>query len=384
LPKVDCDRREKLAASAPFEMDNLVTSNIRQRPIRTLVSVAGIALGVALVMLFTGLARGMSNDLQRRATNVRAELIFMRPGAVQLTTTAANLDTRYVDRLKAIDGVEEALPVIRYISQGSRGIGLEQVEGVEWDAYARVNGLQILEGRGPQAADEIVIDEKKARNNSLRLGDTLKPLGTRAYRIVGIYSPESGARVKMSLAAMQEALEAPGKATFLFVKLRNPDQVEAMAKRINQELPGNTIQPTRDVFTSFEKSIPYLGVFLRVLVGLAAVVSALVVMLAMYTTITERTREIGILKAMGASRGYIVGIIEKEAILISVIGLIAGFAVSLVAGYFISRAYGLVFEYSWTWAAVAAAIGLIGGVLGALYPAWRASNLDPVNALAYE
>jgi putative ABC transport system permease protein len=149
-------------------------------------------------------------------------------------------------------------------------------------------------------------------------------------------------------------------------------------------LPGNTIQPTRDVFTSFEKSIPYLGVFLRVLVGLAAVVSALVVMLAMYTTITERTREIGILKAMGASRGYIVGIIEKEAILISVIGLIAGFIVSVIAGYFIHRAYGLVFEYSWRWALVAAAIGLIGGILGALYPAWRASNLDPVNALAYE
>src|SRR3954470_6122245 len=98
-----------------LQMDNLVTSNIRQRPIRTLVSVAGVALGVALVMLFTGLSRGMSNDLQRRATNVRAELIFMRPGAVQLTSTTANLDTRYVDRLKAIEGVEEALPLIRHI-----------------------------------------------------------------------------------------------------------------------------------------------------------------------------------------------------------------------------------------------------------------------------
>ena len=367
-----------------FEMDNLVTSNIRQRPIRTLVSVAGIALGVALVMLFTGLARGMSNDLLRRATNVRAELMFMRAGAVQLTASTANLDTRYVDRLKAIDGVEDALPVILYFSQGEGGIGLEQVNGVEWDAYARMNGLQIVQGHGPQAADEIVIDETKARTNNLHLGDTLKALGAKPYRIAGIYSPESGPRVKLSLAAMQEAIEAPGKCTFIFVKLRNPDQVEAMAKRIDQALPGNTIQPTRDVFTSFEKSIPYLAVFLRVLVGLAAVVSALVVMLAMYTTITERTREIGILKAMGASRGYIVGIIEKEAIVISIIGLIAGFAVSLIAGYLIHSAYGLVFEYSWTWASVAAAIGLLGGILGALYPAWRASNLDPVNALAYE
>jgi len=87
---------------------------------------------------------------------------------------------------------------------------------------------------------------------------------------------------------------------------------------------------------------------------------------------------------MGASRGYIVGIIEKEAILISLIGLIVGFAVSAVAGYLIHEAYGLVFEYSWQWALTAAAIGLVGGILGALYPAIRASNLDPVNALAYE
>ena len=349
-----------------------------------MVSVAGIALGVSLVMLFTGLARGMSNDLRRRATNVRAELMFMRPGAVQLTSMTTNLDTRYVERLEAIPGVENAIPVIRYFSTGSGGIGIEQIDGVDWNEYAGMNGLSLTEGRGPQAADEIVIDETKARNNNLQLGDTLKPLGTKEYRIVGIYSPESGARVKMSLTAMQEALEAPEKCTFIFIKLQNPEQVEAVARQIDQELPGNAIQQTKDVFTSFEKNIPYLGVFLRVLVGLAAIVSALVVMLAMYTTITERTREIGILKAMGASRGYIVGIIEKEAIAISLIGLVAGFAVSLTAGFLIHRAYGLVFEYSWTWAIVAAAIGLLGGVLGALYPAWRASNLDAVNALAYE
>src|SRR5262245_13204982 len=365
-------------------MDNLVTSNIRQRPIRTLVSVAGIALGVSLVMLFTGLARGMSNDLQRRATNVRAELIFMRPGAVQLTAMTANLDTRYVDRLKAIEGVEEVVPVIRHFSQGTGGIGIEQVDGVPWDAYAQMNGITMTAGTPPQGFNEVVIDETKARNNNYRVGDMIKPLGTDVYRIAGIYSPESGARVKMSLEAMQKALEAENKCTFIFVKLRNPDQLQEVAARIDRELPGNTIQPTKEVFTSFEKSIPYLGVFLRVLVGLAAVVSSLVVMLAMYTTITERTREIGILKAMGAPRSYIVGLIEKEAILISVIGLVVGFVVSMIAGYLIHKTYGLVFEYSWAWALVAAAIGVIGGILGALYPAWRASNLDPVNALAYE
>lgn len=366
-------------------MDSLVAANIRQRPIRSLVSIAGVALGVALVMLFTGLARGMSNDLQRRSSNVRAEIIFTRPGSADnLTSSTANLSTKYVEELQKIEGVEAAVPVIRYIYQGGRGFGFEQVEGLDWAPFARMNEMRITEGRPPEALDEVVIDETKAANGSLHVGSILKVFGDKPYRVAGLYAPESGARVKMSLSAMQNALEAPGKCTWILVKARDGvDQVE-LAKRINQALPGNKIQFTRDVFTSVEKSIPYLGLFLRVLVGLAAVVSALVVMLAMYTTITERTREIGILKAMGASRAYIIGVIEKEAILISVLGLVVGFTVALIAGALIHRTYGLMFEYGWSWAIASAVIGLAGGALGALYPAIRAANLDAVSALSYE
>jgi putative ABC transport system permease protein len=208
--------------------------------------------------------------------------------------------------------------------------------------------------------------------------------GGKPYRIVGIYSPESGARVKMSLAAMQDALQSPDKCSYVLVKTKDGVAAEEVARRISDKLSGNKIQFTRDVVTNVEKSIPYLGIFLRALVALAAIVSALVVMLAMYTTITERTREIGVLKALGASRVFIVSLIEQEAFLISLIGLVAGFAVSLAAGYVIHRAYGLMFEYGWRWALVAAAIGVGGGVLGALYPAMRAASLDAVTALSYE
>ena len=365
-------------------MESLVTANIRQRPVRSLVSAAGVALGVALVMLFTGLSRGMSNDLQKRSSNVRAEIMFTRPGSMELTTSSANLSTKYVERLQAIEGVESAVPVILYISQGKSGFGFEQIEGVDWNAFAKMNEMSLVEGRAPVAVDEVVIDQTKARNSNLKTGSTLTLFGNKPYHVVGIYAPESGARVKMTLTAMQDVLEAPEKCTYILVKTRNAEDQVAIAGRINKELPGNKIQFTRDVFTSVEKRIPYLGVFLRVLVGLAAIVSALVVMLAMYTTITERTREIGILKAMGASRGFIIGAIEKEAVLISVIGLIAGFIVAMLAGILIHRVYGLVFEYGWSWAITAAAIGLAGGALGALYPAVRAANLDAVSALSYE
>ncbi len=365
-------------------MESLVTNNIRQRPLRALVSVVGVALGVCLVLMFTGLSRGMSHEMQRRSSNLRAEIIFTRPGGLELTSSTANLSTKYADELLKVDGVAAAVPTIRYLFQGTGGFGFEQVQGVDWESYAQMNGQRIIEGRPPAALDEVVIDETKAASGKFKVGGTISLFGTQPYRIVGVYTPEAEARVKMSLAALQDALEAPGKCSYILVKARAGEDTLTLAKRIDAALPGNKIQLTRDIMANAEKQIPYLGVFLRSLVVLAAVVSALVVMLAMYTTITERTREIGMLKALGASRGYIVAVIEQEAFLISVIGLVVGFIVSFVAGLLIHRASGLIFEYGWQWGLTAALIGVGGGVLGALYPAVRAANLDPVSALSYE
>lgn len=369
-------------------MNDLVISNIRQRPLRTMISVAGVALGVCLVMLFTGLSRGMSSDLQRRASSVRAEIMFARSGgSVQLSmaSATANLSTVYVERLKNIDGVADAVPVLLHIMQGGKGFGFERVEGTDWQAYAAMNELRLVRGAAPQGTGEIIIDEKKARDSNLDVGSTLNLFNDTPYRVAGIYSPESSARIKMPLGAAQTELEAPEKCTFILVKCEEGVAPEEVARRIDAELPNNKIQFTRELADmNFERSIPFLGTFLRVLVGLAAIVSALVIMLAMYTTITERTREIGTLKALGASRGSIVMTIEKEALVISLVGLVIGFIFAFLAGAVIQRLYGLSFEYGWGWTITAGLIGLGGGAIGALYPAIRAASLDPVEALAYE
>jgi putative ABC transport system permease protein len=365
-------------------VDNLVISNIRQRPLRSAISVLGVALGVTLVMLFTGLSRGMSDDLQRRSSNVRAEIIFTRPGSLTGATTA-NLSTKYVDLLNKIEGVESAVPVIRHFYPS--GIwGVDQVEGVDWNSFAQMSNIRLVQGRGPTAMDEIVIDETKASRNH-PVGSSVKLFGEKEFKVVGIYAPESGARSKLTLEAMQNFLEAPGKCSYILVKCKNcKDQAQqiAVAKRISEQLPGNKVQLTGEFFPSVENSIPGLAIFMRILVALAAVVSALVVMLAMHTTITERTREIGILKAMGASRAYIISEIEREALAISFMGLLVGFALAALAGFGIHKATGLIFEFGGWWALTAAVIGLAGGALGAFYPAARAANLDPVTALAYE
>jgi putative ABC transport system permease protein len=105
----------------------------------------------------------------------------------------------------------------------------------------------------------------------------------------------------------------------------------------------------------------------------------------MYTTIIERTREIGILKSLGASKGYIIAVILREAGLLSVVGIMVGYGVAAVARKAILAKFPtLSIELTMEWAAYAALLALAGSILGAFYPALRAAQLDPVDALAYE
>ncbi|CAN5585946.1 ABC transporter permease [soil metagenome] len=365
-------------------MLELVLANLKTRPFRTLISVIGVALGVVLVILFTGLARGVSDDMAKRAFNLEAEIIFTRPGAMELQSSNANVNTAYAERLLEIEGVKSTVPVIRYITPNTKARwGLEQIDGVEWQPFAEMNDMQIVEGRGATADDEVVLDERKMQDDKYKLGDSIELFG-KNYKIVGVFAPPSGARIKMSLAAMQDALESPDKSTYILVKLQDGANVDEVAARINEQLPGNKINLTRDLVIDAEERIPSLKTFLRVLVGLGAFVSTIFVLLSMYTTITERRKEIGILKSLGASKSFIIKVIEGEALMIGVFGVLLGFAVSFIASFLIQKQFDLQFEFSSGWIITAIIIAIGGSLFGALYPAWCASDIDPVLVLMNE
>ena len=188
----------------------------------------------------------------------------------------------------------------------------------------------------------------------------------------------------MSLGAMQNALGAENKCFSILVKVEDPDKQAEVQQRINDELPGNKVILTRDLGLDYGREIPGIRGFVRAVLALSIVVSSLVILLAMYTTITERTREIGILKSLGAPKRYIIGVIEKEALAISLIGVVVGLVLAIIAGWALERATTLQLEFHWSWVLRAALIGLGAGALGALYPAVRAANQDAVKALSYE
>jgi putative ABC transport system permease protein len=304
-------------------------------------------------------------------------------GGTLSTSNAMPLDVRYADRLKKIPGVRMVSPVGHYVQNGNTGLGFEMVDAIELDTYSAISKLRIVEGRAFQADDEVIIDEFKAKRGNLRVGDRIQVFGNK-MKVAGIYSPQIGSRIKMSLGALQRALSQENKCLGILVKVDDGVAPEEVARRIDAELPNNKVVLTHDIGLNYGRQIPGIQGFVRAVMGLSMVVSSLVILLAMYTTITERTREIGILKSLGASKTYIIGVIEKEAVAISSIGVVAGLVVSLIAAFGIEQATTLRLEFHWTWILAATLIGLGAGVIGALYPAVRAANQDAVKALSYE
>ena len=183
---------------------------------------------------------------------------------------------------------------------------------------------------------------------------------------------------------MQELLGASDRASWILVQIETIASVEAVAAAIEAQFPGNQIVFTRDIPGMWAQGIPSLNVFLNIVIARAVFISTLTIFLALYTAITERTREIGILKSMGGSKPFIVGIIESEAFILSILGIGFGWLVALGIKWGIVTYTSLIVQFEWQWVLAAASMAVLGGSLGALFPALKAAHQDPVEALSYE
>jgi putative ABC transport system permease protein len=366
-------------------MDNLVLSNISHRPARTLVSVLGVGVGVLLIVFTVGLAHGILRERGRREADVGAQLMIRASGTTGLSGSQPfALPVSRADEIARVEGVRVAVPVGQNTVGSDTGFGLRVLDGVPFEQYSRLAGTRIVEGRAPaDSGDEAIVDSVWKEQRKAKLGDPLK-LYDRDFRIVGVYEPPGGGRIKIPLKTMQEQVGVGDNCTAVFVACDDPSQQDAVAARIHERFPDDQIIFTRDLPELYASGVPALNVFINVVVGVAAVISMLVILLAMYTTVTERTRQIGVLKALGMSNASIAWVIEQEALVVSVLGVLVGVLLTLAARFFVTRMTSLSVDIEPRWVGIALLIGLVGGTLGALYPALRAARQDAVEALSYE
>jgi len=365
-------------------MDSLVLSNIAHRPARTAVSILGTGVGVLLIVFTVGLAHGVLHERGRRESNIGAEIMIRASGSISLGGgDQFKLPTSHAAELASIPGIRAATPLGQTFDKSDTGFGQRLLDGIEYDEYANLAHITIREGRKLESGDEAIVDPEWKRNRNVNVGDTIK-LFERPFKIVGVYEPPGGGRIKIPLKTMQEQEGVENRASAILIACVNPAEQDAVGARILERFPDDQLIFTRDLPEIYASGVPALNVFIQVVVGVAAAISVLVILLAMYTTVTERTRQIGILKSLGMSKTSIAWVIEQEAILVSFLGVAVGVLLTLLARVAVMRTTSLTIEIEPRWVLIALAVGLVGGTVGALYPALRAARQDAVEALSYE
>jgi putative ABC transport system permease protein len=341
-----------------------------------------ISIGVVLILVSVGLSYGQLTDAAERTQRVGGDIMVQPPNAsLFFALNSGTLNERIGKVVEGVEGVDAAAPILaKFISDE-----FHLVFGIEKVSFEEVNStLRFVDGQIFQEPDEVIIDTLYASSRNLGVGDEIELL-SRNFSITGVFEQGTGDRVLMPLDTLQEMNGTPDKVTMFFARVRKGEKVDVVFDRIQEKMPAYKITKTSELQQVMSSSAPGFKQFLSVMVFVAVVISFLIILLAMYTTITERTREIGILKSLGASKTYIVQLIIKESLLICAAGVGLGFLLTFVTIQLILVTFPTMpIHIPALWRVAAATLATGGGILGALYPAIKAAQLDPVRALGYE
>jgi putative ABC transport system permease protein len=364
-----------------FVIWDLLWSNLRVRPLRSILSILGLAMQVFLILLIIGLTSGALTDWRSRAEGVGADIIVQPPNSsIFFAFSSAVMPESMTDKIGGLPGVDEVAPVFIVVDQHNLGI----VYGIDFDRFAGLsNGFRFISGGAFQHPDQAIADDLAASSRKLRVGDKTTLLG-HEFTISGIVLHGKGARYFIPIKTAQDIAGAEKRVSMFYVRSRG--NTEGVRDELVKLLPTYKVRSMAEFSTLMTSSnLPELKPFIRSFVILGVVISFLVVLLTMHTMVLERTRDIGVLKALGSSRLQICGLIVGETLVMVAMGVIFG----LVCTYSVvailhhtSPTLQISIEGGWIIRAIFLTLG--GAISGASYPAIRAAQSDPVDALAYE
>jgi putative ABC transport system permease protein len=362
--------------------NRLVFENLKHRPVRTLLGVVAISIQVAMVLTLMGLSDGMLNDQASRARGVGADILIRPPGSAIIASGGQMIE-------KIIPAIIDKEPHVT-VASGALIFGTDlfnYLTGVDLATFNRLNGgFRLVQGGPFERPDDAMVDEVYASQHKIRAGDMIVNTN-HPWRVSGVFEPGMLARIVVPLATLQNLTGNTGKVSTVYVKVDNPANIDSVKAELTEKLKTYKVWSLEDYTSLFSASnIPMLTEFIWVVVGVGVAVGFLMVLSTMYTAVLERTREIGVLKALGASPGYILNILLRETAVLAIAGSILGILLSYVTRFVIHDVVRstLIQAIVPRWWLPAAGIALIGALLGALGPGLKAARQDAIEALAYD
>ena len=364
-----------------FSLLQMLWGNIVARPLRSCLSVIAIAIQVILVLLIVGFTSGIISEWGKRVEGVGADLLVQPPNSsIFFAFSSAVMQETLGDKIAVLPGVDEVAPTL--ILTEPKNFTL--VYGIDYKRFnALSRGFLFRAGRPFETSDEAIADDIIAQTKHLKVGQQITLLN-HAFTICGIVAHGKGARYFIPLKTAQEIAGAEKRVSMFYV--RSKGDTEGTRAQIVALSPLDSVRTTSELVTLMSSSnLPQLRPFTRSMVGLGLVISFLVVLLNMHTMVMERTREIGILKALGLSRWGILRMLLGETLLLTICGCVLGIALTFAFQAIMQETNpSLMILITKQWVFSATLLALVGASIGAIYPALRAASYDPVVALAYE
>jgi putative ABC transport system permease protein len=367
-------------------MNKLVLGNLLHRPLRTLIGVFAVAVEVIMILSIVGIMIGQVSNARNQTGGIGADMIVRPPNASFVTGVGgAPVPAKVAGVLAKLPHVAVAAPVITDFNMAG---SVETIWGIDYTSFNALRPFTFLEGGPFQGPNDVIVDDVFARADGRHhVGETIT-IKNHPFRICGIVEHGKGGRKFLPIRTLGALMGNPDNASLFYLKsddLQNQDLIkqEILATPGLGQYQVQTIQEWMSLMTP--EHLPGFKPALNSVIGIAVIVGFIVVFQTMYTAVMERTREIGILKSLGASRAYIANVVLREAALVSIAGIILGIALTYVVKLGLSYKFPTIpFPLTIGWRVNAALIAFIGSILGALYPALKAARKDPIDALAYE
>lgn len=357
---------------------NLVTERTRFA-----FSAAGIGFAVFLITILLGLYQGWNNRVGAFVDGVDADYWVMREGTTDFIAASSIMPIETLDAMRADDGVAAVQPLmVRPMSfQDADGKKVD-VQLIGYDTESGIGGPpKIVKGRGDPTGDEIVVDEVLGRVYGVGVGDELRSSG-RVVRVIGISGGGNFAFTQagfMSVEGARELLSLGDLSTFFVVRLKDGANAEAWRTSVTDRQDGIEIFTSEEFASAtrhriLDNVVPIIGLIL----GLALIVGIAITSLTIYTATVERTREFGVMKAIGFNNLDLYRLVLGQSLITGLVGFAFGTAATLLVSMFIDRvvAQFIVLVRPVDISMVLAAT-LLMAVLSAVVPARRVGSIDP-------